>query len=101
MADWEAVRADLQRYSQDHLLKFLHELNDVQKAELYGDICEIDFGKIERYFRKAHENFSNCVEKKDESLQPLDSCICGSTARDKVQTQKWEQIGRYMLANYT
>ena len=96
MADWEAVRAELARYKQDHLLRFLPELSEIQKAELYADICEVDFAKLEGYFSKARSSLSNCEEKKDELLRPLDSSICGSTARDKAEAKRWEQIGEFL-----
>ena len=93
MADWDEVRATLTRHKQEHLLRFLPELSDREKAELCADIREIDFPKIENYFSKAERDLSNCEEKKDELLQPLDSSICGSTARDKAQAKRWEEIG--------
>lgn len=93
MADWEAVRADLIHHNQEHLLQFLPELSEAEKAELHADISEVDFAKLGRYFAKAQVNLSNCEEKKDELLQPLDSSICGSTARDKAAAKLWEQIG--------
>lgn len=97
MADWEAVRADLAHHKQEHLLQFLPELSEAKKSELYADICEIDFAEVERYFTKARENLSNCEEKKDELLQPLNSSICGSTARDKTDAIRWEEIGEMIF----
>lgn len=93
MADWDEVRATLARHKQEHLLRFLPELSDKEKAELFADICDIDFPKVEHYFSKALENLSNSEEKKDELLKPLDSSICGSTARDETQIRHWEDTG--------
>ena len=100
MADWEAVRASLVRHKQEHLLKFLPELNETQQAQLYADVCEVDFPRLDRYFAMALENLSNCEEKKDELLQPLDSSICGSTARDIAEATQWERIGRALHSNH-
>ena len=91
--DWEALKTELAHYNQDHLLQYLPELSEAQKAELYGDIREIDFSKVERYFSEARLGLTNSEEKKDELLQPLDSSICGSTARDTVDASRWEKIG--------
>lgn len=93
MADWEAVRADLVLNKQEHLLQFLPELSEAEKAELYADICDVNFAKVQHYFDKAQASISNCEEKKDELLQPLDSSICGSTARDVAKAKLWEQRG--------
>ena len=92
-ADWEAVREELTRYKQQHLLQFLPELSEGQRAELRGDISDLDFERIERYFSEAQKSLSNCEEKKDELLQPLDSSIYGSTARDKADVKRWECAG--------
>ena len=94
MADWEAVREDLARHNQDHLLRFLPELDEGQKSELYADICEADFPRLGGYFAEARQSLSSCQEKKDELLKPLESSICGSTARDTAHIARWEEIGR-------
>ena len=40
--DWSNVRDRLARFGQEHLLQFLDELGEREKAELYKDISEID-----------------------------------------------------------
>jgi hypothetical protein len=94
MADWEAVQASLVDHNQDHLLKFLPELDEGRKAELYADIRGVDFARLGRYFAKARQSLSNCQEKKDELLKPLDSSIYGSTARDTAHSTRWADTGR-------
>ena len=94
MADWEAVRASLAAQNQEHLLCFLPELDETQKAELYADICSVDLAKLGRYFSEARQGLNSCQEKKDELLKPLDSSICGSTARDTAHASRWSETGR-------
>ena len=92
---WDALREKLTQYKQEHLIRFLPELSEPQKAELYEDIAEIDFSSVERHFADVRPSLWNgSEEKKDEILQPLDSSICGSTARDTESAKHWEKLGK-------
>ena len=100
MADWEAVRARLVVHCQEHLLQFLPQLDEERKDELYADISAVDFARLARYFSKAKQSLSGSQEKKDELLKPLDSSICGSTARDTGHTARWADTG-WLQAYYS
>ena len=96
--DWNALRKKLTQYKQEHLLDFLPELSESQKAELYEEVAEIDFASVERHFAGVQRSlWNNVEEKKDEVLQPPESSICGSTARDAESAKHWEQLGRKRL----
>ena len=91
--DWASVKSELASCGQEHLLQFLDELTESEKAELYGDIRDIDLGRVARYFGVLKAALVDDGEKKDEVLKPPDSSICGSTARDVEDAKRWENIG--------
>ena len=95
-ADWDEVRATLAQHGQEHVLTFLEELSEREKAELYSDINELDFPRVERCWRQAQRGLdpSSQQEKEDELLKPLDQSIVGSTARDAQLVPQWEDRGR-------
>ena len=49
--DWAALRDRLERHDQGHVLRFLGELSETQKRDLYADISEVDLGKVSEYFQ--------------------------------------------------
>ena len=72
--DWASVRSELANCGQEHLLQFLDELTESEKAELYGDIRDIDFGRVASYFGDIKAALVGNGEKKDEVLTWPLSC---------------------------
>ena len=44
----EAVRSQLARYNQEHLLQFVDELDEERRKELFADIAAVDFEELHR-----------------------------------------------------
>ena len=49
--EWTALRDRLERHGQEHVLRFLDELSETEKRELYADISEVDLGRVAEYFQ--------------------------------------------------
>ena len=46
--NWSDVKQKLTLYDQDHLLKWVDELTELEQQSLYADISAIDFDKLQR-----------------------------------------------------
>lgn len=91
--DWKSLREQLAQHGQEHLLRFLPELSEEERRQLFADISDVDLGKLRRCFERAQAAVETGQEVKDELLEPLDESICGSTARDVDSVRTWEKRG--------
>ena len=46
--NWSSVRDRLSQYGQEHLLRYLDELSEGERGELYRDISDLDLGYARR-----------------------------------------------------
>ena len=114
--DWAQMRAYLAKHNQEHLLRWLDQLTEKEKKQLYSDLRDLELEKVnrlgrvcvllmkckrvkycflfmQRYYIEAQQMFADNSEKKDTRLQPLDEQICGSTARDSDSVGRWWERG--------
>ena len=91
--DWDAQRARLAKFDQEHLLHFLGELTPEQERELYAELFELDLPDAQRRFQDAQQALAESFEKKDNRMKPLDRGICGSTTGDTDTVLSWRRKG--------
>lgn len=92
--DWNAQRARLSKFGQEHLLQFLGELTPEQEKDLYEELSELSLPDAQRRFKESQLAFSaESAEKKDERMKPLDCGICGSTTEDTETILSWRRRG--------
>lgn len=60
---YSLVKENLNKYNQEHLLKFYNELQDEEKANLLEDIIEINFEQVQTLFEetKKKDKFENNI----------------------------------------
>lgn len=62
------VKEKLNKYGQEHLLKFYEELTFTEKEELLEDILEINFEQIETLYKQIGEKQKN----KEDIIEPIE-----------------------------
>lgn len=62
------VKEKLNKYGQEHLLKFYEELTDTEKEELLDDILEINFEQIETLYKQIREE----QKSKEDTIEPIE-----------------------------
>ncbi len=73
----------LEKYNQEHLLKFYNELDEHQKENLLNQISKIDF----EYEKSLYEN------KDDISIIDNDIAPIQVISKEKIDTEKYDRIG--------
>ncbi len=95
--DVEKTRKLLERHGQSHLLAFWGQLNQAQKADLLGQIKELDFAQIDDWV-------ANLVKKKPTSAAQVDfvpAPFYSARPADKVQKRKYSQaieLGKKLIS---
>ncbi|XP_055315692.1 UDP-N-acetylhexosamine pyrophosphorylase [Sitodiplosis mosellana] len=69
----ETLRKHLEKYGQEHLIKFWDEIDDEQRRQLKQEIDELNFSELQSFFeRVTKSNESENEEKLDDKLQPIE-----------------------------
>ncbi|WBW99379.1 UDPGP type 1 family protein [Oceanirhabdus sp. W0125-5] len=82
------------KYKQEHLLRFYHFLNNDKKSALINDILTIDFELIQNIYNKIRKNH---IEEKENQFKPL---IANSLKMySDEEKNNFYKIGMNALAN--
>ena len=75
------VKSILEKYNQQHLLKFYSNLTETQKNNLLNQILKIDFEEILHLYEKSKTD----VFESTEDIEPLDYCIKSNLPLSKLK----------------
>lgn len=97
--DVDALRLQLNKYNQGHLLKFWEELSENQRTEITNDLLELDLAEVNSYFTKATESSQNNNKILDDRIQPIcDDAIASENNCDITQWHKYQDMGLHEIA---
>ncbi|KAI0237710.1 UDP-N-acetylhexosamine pyrophosphorylase [Lamellibrachia satsuma] len=82
----EELRVELKNNGQEHLLAFWEKLSVDQQKQLFGDLRNVNYPEVMRYFKTCTESLSHTAEKVDDHLQPIPPSILGSVTRTDTDT---------------
>lgn len=68
----ETLRKHLEKYGQDHLIKFWDEIDDEQKQQLKQEIDELKFNELLSFYERVTKSETENAEKLDDKLQPIE-----------------------------
>lgn len=70
----ETLRNHLEKYGQDHLIKFWDEIDNDRRQQLKQEIDELDLCELQSFFERVTEDDGESVgsEKLDDKLQPIE-----------------------------
>lgn len=71
MTAFEQIREHLEKYGQQHLLKYWDEINEEQRRHLKADIEELNFDEVTEFFERSTASLDEGTEKLDDRLQPI------------------------------
>lgn len=71
MTAFEQIREHLEKYGQQHLLKYWDEINEEQRRHLKADIEEMNFDEVTEFFERSTASLDEGAEKLDDRLQPI------------------------------
>lgn len=95
----DTLRKHLEKYGQEHLIKFWDELDDDQRQQLKHEIDELNFSELQSFFERVSANESANTEKLDDKLQPIEESQFLSIRRTsselikQYETEGLKQIG--------
>lgn len=89
MESYNEILKVLEKYNQEHLLKYYDELSDTQKSFLVEQIKKIDFCYISELFHEKHE--FNIGENKITNVS--------ATEKKKLDLEKYKKIGDRKIKN--
>jgi len=76
-----ALRLDLTRFDQEHLLNHWSHLSLDQQTELYNELSSLDLEEVTEYFQRTVREMNTAGEKLDDKMEPLDESQCGSVLK--------------------
>lgn len=98
----ETLRNHLEKYGQEHLMKFWDELDNDQRQHLKQELDELDFSELQSFFQRVTQdsNESNGSEKLDNKLQPIEESQFLSIRRTSpALIKQYEAEGLEQIAN--
>ena len=78
----------LNKYGQEHLLKFENELTSQEKLDFFAQINNTDFSYLDELYKEAVE--------KNENIEPIDAMTISQIEKNKEQ---FEKVGIQALQN--
>lgn len=100
MTAFELIREQLEKYGQEHLLKYWNELNEEQRQHLKTDIDELDFDEVNEFFKRATQSLEDDGSVTlDDRLQPIpDSQVLSIARTTKDVLEKYNLEGLTQIA---
>ena len=71
--DVSGLRAQLQKFDQEHLLAFWDDLSDQEKTLLYNELSQLDLEYVTQSFERCVADLNAKAEKLDDRMEPLPS----------------------------
>lgn len=98
MFDVEALREELKKYNQEHLLQFWDQLNEAEKKALYHDVKSLNLKEITEIFAESVSSSNGHGILKEEDMEPLsgdvhESILSGS--EEKLKSYREE--GKFLF----
>lgn len=88
------LKEKLQKFNQEHLLRFWDDISDQEKSALFKDILELDLPEVTSYFAKSMNSLNANRETLDSKIQPIPGevfeSLCTST---KEKLEQYELRG--------
>lgn len=72
MTALETLRKHLEKYGQEHLIKFWEEIDDEQRQQLKAEIDELDFSELQSFYERVTNEDAESTAKLDDKLQPIE-----------------------------
>lgn len=68
----ETLRKHLEKYGQEHLLRFWDDIDDKQRQQLKCEIDELDLSELQSFFERVTSTNTEITEKLDDKLRPIE-----------------------------
>lgn len=72
MSEIEQLRANLEKYDQEQLIKHWDDLNNEQRQQLQSQIESLNFAELKSLFERANQSLAESSAKLDEKLRPIE-----------------------------
>jgi len=79
--DVTALRKQLEKYDQSHLLAFWDKISENERKELYEELTTLNLEYVTDSFERCTNLANAKAEKLDDHMEPLPNDICGSVRR--------------------
>lgn len=83
----------LKRYKQEHILKYLDNLDEERKKRLISQILKIDFEELKELYEKTFDNLYVDLEE----LEPISGVNPDRLSKEELE--KYEKIGTEIIKN--
>jgi len=94
MSDFNFIKTLLQKYDQEHIIKFWEKLNEKERKNLLEDVHEVNIPVVVEMFNRAVEIMNSEQCKLDDKMNPIPAEIYGAKSRSPIDlVVKYEQIG--------
>ena len=90
--DEARLREYLNKYGQEHLIRFWPELTETEKELLYKDVMQTDLENVNRCFMQIKENSKEVSKSLDALMMPVPEELTGSYAKSSK-----EELRKYYL----
>lgn len=92
MTALETLRKHLEKYGQEHLIKFWDEIDDQQRQQLKAEIEELDFNELQSFYERVIKDSEESTEKLDDKLRPIEESQFLSIRRTAPELIKQYEI---------
>lgn len=95
----DTLRKHLEKYGQEHLIKFWDDIDDDQRKQLKQEIDELNFSELQAFFERVTKQENENAEKLDDKLQPIEESLFLSIKRTSADLIKqYEAEGLKQIA---
>lgn len=84
----ETLRKHLEKYGQEHLIKFWDEIDDEQRQQLKHEIDELDLSELKSFLERVNTTETGNTEKLDDKLKPIEESLFLSIRRTSPELIK-------------
>ncbi|KAI8646632.1 nucleotide-diphospho-sugar transferase [Parasitella parasitica] len=99
LPEFQALKERYEAGGQGHVLRFFHELDSEQQAQLVHQLNELDVERLNQICKKAVEGAEAVAANKDATVEPLPEAVFASVLNtDAEQLKEWETIGLTHIA---
>lgn len=94
----DTLRKHLEKYGQEHLIKFWDEIDDEQRHQLKQEIDKLNFSELQTFFESVTKSEGENAAKLDDKLRPIEEAHQLSIRRtpaaqiEQYQTEGFKQI---------
>lgn len=95
----ETLRKHLEKYGQEHLIKFWDEIDDDERQQLKQEIDELNLSELQTFFERVTKQETENTEKLDDKLRPIEESLFLSIKRTSLDLiQQYEAEGLKQIA---